>query len=97
MTQKNTFKNPEQPPKTAEIVPGPNRFCLNPIHRGINTRWAFGIRFYDESGSSHEELHSADTRVEIETKFTSVMIRIRQKKIVLCDCGCDFTTRSPEG
>jgi len=96
MAQSSTPK-PAEPTKTADVLPGPKRFCLTKVSRAINMRWVFAIRYFDEQGREHEELHSADTRVEIDTKRTTVATRIRGKGMILCDCGCDFMSTTPEG
>lgn len=71
-------------------------FCLTKSYRNPNTRWEFWVRFDDDKGVSHEEQHSADTEVELDTQRLAVVMRLRSKGLTPCDCGCKDLETLPE-
>ncbi|MBF0250770.1 MAG: hypothetical protein HQL35_09110 [Alphaproteobacteria bacterium] len=83
--------HPIETPDAPEVSPGPNRFCLSPMARSLNARWAFAIRYYDrERKRLVTDEYAADTRTDLEHRRTAVLIHIRNKGLIPCECGCDF-------
>lgn len=71
-------------------------FCITQNHHGANARWEFWVRFDDAQGVTHEEHHSAETAVELDSRRVSVVIRLRSKGLVPCNCGCADRTTLPD-
>jgi hypothetical protein len=81
---------------STKVVPGPKRFCLTRVIKGPTVRWSFAVRYF-EKGRKVEEEHSAETEVEIENRRVIVVGKLRDKGMILCDCGCEFMTGDPHG
>ena len=70
-------------------------FCMTRNHRGMNARWEFWVRFEDERGVTHEEHHSAETAVELDSRRVDVVSRLRGRNLIPCNCGCADRTTLP--
>lgn len=81
---------------STKVVPGPKRFCLTSIVKGPTIRWSFAVRYF-EHGRKIDEEYSAETEVEIENRRILVVGKLRNKGMILCDCGCEFMTGDPRG